>query len=224
MDPPLQHRQFLWKTLRLDLSLRFPQPVFGHTDAGCCPIAASSTRAVIRSRPPPPGSAAHRRLEAERRYSSSPRQRRSGTPGTRARARFPHILTRFLQPRPVGLLKDLAGESLRGGERKEKKAGESEARWCNHPPSLSHLSPFQSALSNILRDLKTNQESRLLSAVGGVCTAFLSSWKYSSHNCLDSVAFAIRADRRRDAVRGLEIIYPSHTNVPHGGNFCLFSV
>lgn len=121
---------------------------------------------MIRSRPPPPGSAAHRRLEAERRYSSSPRQRRSGTPGTRARARFPHILTRFLQPRLVGLLKDLAGESLRGGENKEKKAGECEARWCNHPPSLSHLSPFQSALSNILRDLKTNQESRLLSAGG----------------------------------------------------------
>lgn len=123
---------------------------------------------MIRSRPPPPGSAAHRRLEAERRYSSSPRQRRSGTPGTRARARFPHILTRFLQPRPVGLLKDLVGESLRGGERQEKKAGECEARWCNHPPSLSHLSPFQSALSNILRDLKTNQESRLLSAGGSL--------------------------------------------------------
>lgn len=176
---------------------------------------------MIRSRPPPPGSAAHRRLEAERRYSSSPRQRRSGTPGTRARARFPHILTRFLQPRPVGLLKDLAGESLRGGERKEKKAGECEARWCNHPPSLSHLAPFQSALSNILRDLKA-----VFFPPGGVCTAFLSFWKYSGHNCLDSVAFAfaIRADRRRDAVRGLEIIYPSHTNVPHGGNFCLFSV
>lgn len=120
---------------------------------------------MIRSRPPPPGSAAHRRLEAERRYSSSPRQRRSGTPGTRARARFPHIFTRFLRPRPVGLLKDLAGESLRGGE---KKAGECEARWCNHPPSLSHLAPFQSAPSNILRDLKTKQESRLLSAGGSL--------------------------------------------------------
>lgn len=121
---------------------------------------------MIRSRPPPPGSAAHRRLEAERRYSSSPRQRRSGTPGTRARARFPHIITRFLQPRPVGLSKGLAGERLRGGERKQKKAGECAERWCSHPPSLSHLSPFQSALSNILRDLKTNQESRLLSAGG----------------------------------------------------------
>lgn len=119
---------------------------------------------MIRSRPPPPGSAAHTPtggrasvlLNGEAEHQEPVPERAS-----------PHILTRFLQPKPVGLLKDLAGESLRGGGRKEKKAGECEARWCNHPPSLSHLSPFQSALSNILRDLKTNQESRLLSAVGG---------------------------------------------------------
>lgn len=48
------------------------------------------------------------------------------------------------------------GESLRGeGKEKEKRAGESEARRRSHPPSLSHLSPFQSSpVFNILRDLK----------------------------------------------------------------------
>lgn len=143
------------------------QPVFGHTDAGCCPVAAFPTRAVIRSRPPPPGSAAHRRLEAERRYSSSPRQRRSGISGIRARARVPYILTRFLQPRPARLLKDLVGKVSEEGKRKKKIAGECEARWCNHPPSLSHLSPFQPSLFNIPRDLKANRESRLLSGGWG---------------------------------------------------------
>lgn len=124
------------------------QPVFGHTDAGCCPVAAFPTRAVIRSRPPPPGSAAHRRLEAERRYSSSPRQRRSGTPGIGARARVPHILTRFLQPRPARLLKDLVGKSpRRAKERKRqqasaRRAGATILHLClishpSNPPSLT---------------------------------------------------------------------------------------
>lgn len=221
---------FLPSSLTLETTSTWPcvfQPVFGHTDAGRCPIAASSTRPVIRSRPSPPGSAAHRRLEAERRYSSSPRQRRSGTPGIRARARFPHILTRFLQPQTRSAFKGSRGKVSEERKRKEKTAGECEARWCNHPPSLSHLSPFQSSLFNILRDLKANPESRLLSGgLGGLWAAFPSFWKYSSHICLDSVAFVLvtGADRRRDAVRGLEIIYPFHTNVTHGGNFCLFSV
>ncbi|MEQ2225924.1 hypothetical protein ILYODFUR_022533 [Ilyodon furcidens] len=49
----------------------------GHTHADCWALSSSSSSssssAAPQSHPLPPGSAAHRRLEAERRYSSSPR-------------------------------------------------------------------------------------------------------------------------------------------------------
>lgn len=167
MDRPKYTHFFLGKHFDLTWPCVF-QPVFGHMDAGCCPIAASSTRAVIRSRPPPPGSAAHRRLEAERRYSSSPRQRRSGTPGTRARARFPHILTRFPRPRPLRPLKDLAGgKSLRGGGTKGKERRRVRGALVQ-PSSISVSSltlPIR-PLQHPQRLEKQTKKSRLLSARG----------------------------------------------------------
>lgn len=65
-----------------------------------------------QSRPPPPGSAAHRRLEADRCYSSSPRQRRrrehrGSTPRVSVwHLKKNHISNPFLQPRATRLVKD----------------------------------------------------------------------------------------------------------------------
>lgn len=77
---------------------------------------------MLQSRPPPPGSAAHRRLEAERRYSSSQRHRRSrkqGDPRPRCVCEFPSLLKiGFYSYERFSILKEPGGTCESGYKKK----------------------------------------------------------------------------------------------------------
>lgn len=87
-----------------------------------------------QSRPPPPGSAAHRRLEADRCYSSSPRQRRR----REHRASTPRVSVWHLKKKSH--FKSVpTTESHSTCERSRRKTSIKKNQWDLHPCSPLHL-------------------------------------------------------------------------------------